>query len=303
MKLGENRRVTPRTLFHMASVTKPFVATAVVQLVEKGKVGLDERVTAYLPYFRMADERYRAITVRQLLSHTAGMPDVEDYAWDKPEYDAHALERWVRSLSSRALLSEPGEKFAYSNIGFEVLGDVVAKASGESFESYESRRILKPLGMRSSTLLVREADRALLATPHVVADGQIVVSPVFPYNRAHAPSSTLYSNVEDMARWARANLRRGELDGKRAWRPESQTLLWTPQARWTDQTSVALGWFVSERAGHTLIVHSGADVGFQSYVALVPDAGIAIVAMANLDLDEEHPFLRELAREALDDLL
>jgi len=112
-EISGNKPITARSVFHMASVTKPFVATAIMQLVERGRVSLDARVVEYLPYFRMKDERYKDITVRQMLSHVAGMPDVEDYGWDKPEYDEGALERYVRGLSERPLVGTPGEKFAY----------------------------------------------------------------------------------------------------------------------------------------------------------------------------------------------
>ncbi len=108
--------VTPRSLFHMASVSKPFVATAIVQLVEQGKLALDAPVVTYLPYFRLKDPRSKEITVRQMLSHTAGMPDADDYHWYAPEDDEEALERYVRSLAGEELIAAPGEKYAYSNV-------------------------------------------------------------------------------------------------------------------------------------------------------------------------------------------
>ena len=100
-RMGGGQPITTGTLFHMASITKPFVATAVVQLSNAGKVDLDAPVTRYVPYFRMKDSRASAITVRQLLTHTAGMPDVTDYRWNYPEYDDQSLERWIRGLADR----------------------------------------------------------------------------------------------------------------------------------------------------------------------------------------------------------
>ena len=85
--LGTSRATTPSTIYHMASVTKPFVATAIMQLVERGRVALDSPVTAYLPYFRIRGGTVGDITIRRLLNHTAGMPDVSDYAWNRPEYE------------------------------------------------------------------------------------------------------------------------------------------------------------------------------------------------------------------------
>src|SRR5262245_17397971 len=91
--LATGEPVTPTSLFHLASISKLFVATAIVHLVEKGRVDLHAPVVKYLPYFKLDDERYTAITVQQMLSHNSGMPDEsEDFGWDRPEYDEGALE-------------------------------------------------------------------------------------------------------------------------------------------------------------------------------------------------------------------
>ncbi|MHC4305444.1 MAG: serine hydrolase domain-containing protein [Planctomycetota bacterium] len=140
----------PENLFHMASVSKPFVATAVVQLAERGKLDLDAPVTTYLPYFELDDPRYSQITIRQMLSHTAGMPDVGDYEWDKPQYDEGAAERYVRSHKDKQLVFAPGEGFRYSNLAYDTLGDLIAKVSGEPFEVYVKKNILDPIGMTES---------------------------------------------------------------------------------------------------------------------------------------------------------
>jgi CubicO group peptidase (beta-lactamase class C family) len=170
---NKNDKITPQSLFHMASITKPFVATSVMQLVEKGKVDPDAPVVKYLPYFRLNDERYAKITVRQMLSHLSGMPDVRDYEWDKPQYDDGALERYVRSLTNQSLIAAPGANFRYSNMAYEVLGDLIAKVSGMSFEDYVRKNILEPLGMKSSTLLVKQADPALLWIDHRTQTPQV----------------------------------------------------------------------------------------------------------------------------------
>ena len=213
--------ITPETLFHMASITKPFVATAVLQLWEQGKVNLDAPVTRYVPYFRIDDPRAAQITVRQMLTHSSGMPDVDDYEWNHPQTDDGALERYVRSLAGRKLklLFDPGTHFAYSNMAFEVLGDLIAKVSGVTFEDYVAANILRPLGMTSSTLLLSKARSTLLAEGYTHPRGGDYASikpvPAYPFNRAHGPSSDLMSSVVDMSRWAMANLNHGELDGKR----------------------------------------------------------------------------------------
>ena len=104
----------------------------------------------------------------------------------------------MRRLTNEQLIAAPGQTYRYSNMAFEVLGDLIAKVSGMSFEAYVQKNILAPLKMQHSTLLKREADPSLLTAPHVKEGDTVVVSNVYPYNRMHAPSSTLIFNPLDM---------------------------------------------------------------------------------------------------------
>lgn len=275
--------VTAQSLFHLASVSKPFVATAVMQLVEQGKVELEAPVVSYLPYFTMRDERHRAMTVQQMLSHVAGMPDELDYHWDQPEDDDGALERYVRSLASASLLFAPGKRFAYSNIAYEVLGDLIAKVSGQPFETYMRVHLLHPLGMSTSTFLKQDVPAELATAPHVRVP-RLMLSPIYPYHRAHAPSSTLHSSALEMCLWARANLQRGSLDGKHILSAGSYDLLWHPYARVGDDDppeDIGLSWFLGAYRGQRRISHGGSDTGFQSSFGLLPDSGLGVVVLAN----------------------
>jgi CubicO group peptidase (beta-lactamase class C family) len=290
-RLGTDDPITSRSLFHMASITKTFVATSVMQLVEQGKIDLDAPVVRYLPYFRMADDRYRTITVRQMVTHSSGMPDVEDYEWDKPQYDAGSLERYVRSLSERRLLFAPGDKFQYSNMAFEILGDVIAKVSGQSFDDYVQDHILTPLRMKDSTLLVGRADAGLLTWGHEIdAADRPFPSRVFPYNRVHSPSSNLHSNVLDMARWAIANMNHGELNGRRILQASTHELMWKrardlggPAPAPSTPSPVGISWFLGEYRGTAMAGHSGGDTGYATDLAMLSEKKIAVVWMMNSD--------------------
>lgn len=318
MTLGQpDKPVTAATLFHMASITKPFVATAIMQLVEQGKLDLEAPVTKYLPYFRLADPRYRLITVRQLVTHTSGMPDVKDYEWSRPQYDDGALERYVRSLEKEQLLWDPGTRFAYSNMAFEVLGDVIAKVAGASFEDYVASHILKPVGMQSSTLLLKAAQAA---EPSQLANGytkrkpsgkdeqELVSIAAYPYNRTHSPSSNLMSSVNDMTRWAMINLNRGELDGQRILKSSTYDIMWKPAAEVEfcrngppcrkPGNSVGISWFLEQKDGHLIVSHGGGDDGFITSFLLIPDLQFAFVMMTNSD-SAGIPLLKQIQAEAL----
>ncbi|QEK11223.1 beta-lactamase family protein [Crassaminicella thermophila] len=285
MNIKSNDPVTEETIFHMASITKTFVAAAVMQLVEKGKVDLNKPVVEYLPYFRLKDNRYKEITILQMLSHTSGIPDCTDYCWEKPEYDEDALERYVRSIEDISLLYEPGTKFYYSNIAYEVLGDLVSKVSGESFETYVINNILIPLEMKNSTLLTIEREPKLLASPHIKnEEKKVVVSKVYPYNRVHAPSSTLTSNILDICKWSIANLNRGELDGVRILKEDSYDVLWKKVANIKpNEEDIGISWFIRNYSKYKMVGHEGRDIGFRTSLGLIPKKYISVCVLANID--------------------
>jgi CubicO group peptidase (beta-lactamase class C family) len=218
-----------------------------------------------------------------MLSHTSGMPDPQEYAWHRPETDEGALERYVRSLAGETLIAAPGEKHAYSNAAFEVLGDIIAKVSGQTFEDYVKTHILEPLAMHDSTFLRSEVAPDLATTPHFGMP-PVTLPGAYPYHRAHAPSSTLHSSVVDMSRWAIANLRRGSVDGGQILRPSSYDLLWRPYVRTGDEgwnETVGLSWFSGTFRGRKVISHGGADPGFNAEFIMVPDEHIAVIVMSN----------------------
>ncbi len=269
------------SVFHMASISKLFVATAVIQLHEQGLLNLEDPVIKHLPYFEMADERHKEITIQEMLSHVSGMPDVSDYEWENPRYDETALEDYVKSLKDQSLINDPGTSFAYSNMAFEILGDLIAKVSGLSFEDYQAQFILEPLSMSNSSFLKSDVLPENWAAPHVRLT-QNKTSLVYPYNRRHAPSSTLHSSVNDMANWMIVNLNKGELAGIRIFSEDSHNLLWTEWEQIDPDNYMGLSWFKSEFAGKTLQSHSGSDLGFTTNLVLVPEEDIGIVMMTNI---------------------
>jgi CubicO group peptidase (beta-lactamase class C family) len=275
--------VTAKSLFHLASISKTFVATAVMQLVERGKLELDTPLLAYLPDLILDDERCQQITVRQMLSHTSGMPDTDDYGWDRPDYDDQALERYVHSLASEKLIAAPGEKFAYSNIAYEVLGLLIARTSGQSFEDYIDEYILRRLDMNSATFFKMQVVPEHATMPHILLPPP-VISSEYPYNRAHAPSSTLHSSALELCSWASMNLNRGQYQSQRVLQETSFEKLWQPYQQTGPKYPtefVGLSWFIDTYRGQRTIRHDGVDVGFQSDLILLPDQSLAIIVLAN----------------------
>ena len=281
----------PEHIFHMASVTKLFVGTAVMQLVSVGKLSLDTKAIGVLPWLAIRDERARDMTVMHLLTHTAGLGDVVDYGWDRPETDEGALRRYLESdeVTESMLLWTPGTgKFRYSNMGYEILGSIIAAASGMSFEEYVARHIFEPLGMTDSTLLTYERtggslrledlSKAGLAMPHTKdKDNHIILEDCYPYNRGHGPSSTLTTNLRDMEKWAKAQMNRALLP------KEIHESMWRPYAEVPGNgEEMGLSWFIRSQKGYPLYGHEGNDDGFRASFWICPELDLHIVVASNL---------------------
>ncbi len=292
--------VTPGSIFCLASIAKCFVASAIMQLVEQGKLELDAPLVQHLPYFRMDDERYQQITLRQVLSHTSGMPDMNESEYDElvahPEYDDGAAERYVRSLPARKMIGTPGERFAYSNIAYNVLGVLIAKISGQSFESYMREHILRPAGMPDSTFFFPDVPLNRLAVPHLRTP-RMMVNPIYPYHRADAPASFLYSTVTDMCHWAITNLKQGIYQEERLLTPASYDLMWTPIAQRgvpPYREEMGLGWSLGHFEGIRTIGHGGGGFGWTCLLVLLPEIQRAAIILSN-----EESYAHERAMEAV----
>lgn len=270
--------ISINSVFHMASISKSFVSVAIMQLVEKNKVELDTPIVAYVPYFKLDDEQYNEITVRHILSHRSGIPDVEDeedYDWENPQYDSLAAERIVRNLATRKLLFDPGKKRMYSNVAYDLLADLVLKVTGLTFETYMEDNIFKPLGMNHTTFLKKKVSPELATSPHVINTRNLkdMVSSIYPYNRSHAASSTLQSNIVDMYKYSLATLNYGYYEGYQILDSLSYEKIWNE----------GLGWSSGRFKEHKTINSSGNDIGFTSYFIVLPEDSIAVIAMSNCE--------------------
>ncbi len=284
-------KLKPEHIFHMASLTKLFVGTAIMQLIEGGKVTLETKVSQVLPWVNIEDPRHVEIRVKDLLTHTAGLGDVMDYGWDKPELDVGALRRYIESDEVRQtrMLWAPGTgKFQYSNTGYEMLGAIISQVSGVSFEEYVAENIFAPLEMNNSGLLtfergngslkLEDLSKAGMAMPHTKdKEKHIIYEPYYPYNRAHGPSSTLTTNIGDMEIWAKAHLNKTFLSA------ESYEKIWHRQAEVSNNGEyIGLSWFIREQNGYTLYGHEGNDDGFRASFWICPALDLHIVVAANM---------------------
>lgn len=297
-------------IFHMASVSKLFTSTGILQLCKAGKLRLDSRLKDVLPELKIADKRWEEVTIRHMLTHTSGLADVEDYHWETPRMDEAALRDYSLSEEVRqsALLWSPSEgKFRYSNMAYELLGRIIEVISGMPFEEYMECNLLEPLGMRDSTFLTfSRADGSLslddlkkkhMAMPHRKNEEKHIVKELhYPYNREHGPSSTLTSNLQDLSRWAEAHIRSWQSVGEeqktqdknaafagRLFDASDYDKIWHSYATVpNNKEEMGLGWFMRKQRGLRLYGHEGTDDGFRASFWLCPEEEIHIIVVSDL---------------------
>ncbi len=239
------RPMRPDAVFDLASVTKAVAtATSVAALVERGRLHYDDPVSHWLGAFRAPDKR--DITLRQLLTHTSGLPPVIDV-----RSFTRGREAAVRSIAATRLSSAPGERYLYSDLGFIVLGEVIERASGERLDRFARETLYAPLGL-SSTGFLPGPELVPRAAPTEWVDGAMLRGTVHD-PRARALGVTghagLFSSADDLARFARMLLGRGQLDGVRVLAPSTVAAMIHEQP--VNGARVALGWDLPDDPDHS----------------------------------------------------
>ena len=263
--------ITADTAFRLASVSKQFAAMAILILQEDGALSLDDPVSKYVPELAP----YGGVTIRQLLVHTGGLPDyydnIDTSAGMPTNHDAAVL---LGKMASPEFA--PGDRYAYSNAGYDMLGPVVEAAASMPFAQFVQERIFDVLGMHGSLVhdhtLPQVANRAI---------GYDVVADVVELNDADplngiVGSGGVYSTLNDLYRWDQA------LDGERLVSRESLALMFSTGATNSgEQLNYGLGWNLNEFAGHARQDHTGSWVGFRAYIGRIPKLHATIVMLAN----------------------
>jgi D-alanyl-D-alanine-carboxypeptidase/D-alanyl-D-alanine-endopeptidase len=283
-RLVPARPAAPDTLYRIGSVTKVFTATLLVVLRDRGALALDDPVDRHLPPgVRLATDPRGApaITLRHLATHASGLPrlPVNLAPRGTDPYGGFAAARLLEGLPRTPLDAPAGARYAYSNLGFGVLGLALERASGKPYGTLLEEEILRPLGMTSTRIGVREEDRPRLAAGY----GEGRDREAEPWDLGClAPAGGIICSAADLAKFLALELRAGEA-GVRPVGGGSLRETQTPQ-RLTDgwKGAIGLGWHVRPlEESWSAVWHNGRVGGFTSYMALCPERGVAVALLAN----------------------
>ena len=302
--------VTPETRFATASITKLFTATAIMQLVEQGKLDLNKKLVEYIPNFKIKDSRFKDITLLHLLTHSSGLP------WDseliKASGDSMALKELIFSLYDTKLKFSPGEKFSgetYSNTGFDILGYLIEHITSIPFQEYVTRNILDKTEMTNSTFYYKLIPKNKIAAPLKISGdtkeinrfnlyGEIKdINPVLKYPEQpiiewtnyqwgkpeHNPSGYLYSTAGDLSKWIIYCLKIYNNSKTSFLLTTTLTNMWTLQRSIENKkTSIGLGWWrFSDSLSGNYVFHVGRDPGYSSTLRIYPSKNIGITILSN----------------------
>ena len=312
--LAAHRPMTKDTLFAIASMTKPITATAVMILADEGKLSIDDPASKYVPQFKEVKlgkaQPGREITIRDLMTHTSGVPGDQGVK--------ESLEKSAAEMAARPLAFEPGTKWQYSP-GLTVCGRIIEVASGEPYHQFLAKRIFAPLGMKDTTFDPSDEQKKRTALTYKPSADKTSLEAVTPqlFERGaptYGPSGGLFSTAADMARFYLMILNGGELDGKRIVSPAAVRQMTTVQTGdlttgFTPGNGWGLGWcVVREPQGVTKMLspgtfgHGGAW-GTQGWVD--PQRQIIYILMIqrrelpNSDASEMRDAFQQLASDAL----
>ncbi len=285
--------VEPDMVFRLGSITKQFTAVAVLMLAQDGKLGLQDEITKFLPDYPTQGKR---ITVEHLLTHTSG---IQSYT-DMPEW----LPLWRKDFTVKELVDffkdkpmqfEPGRNWAYNNSGYILLGAIIEKASGKTYEEFVTERIFKPLAMKGSSYGSTERIIPRRVPGYQTGKEGVINAPYLSMTQPYAAGSLL-STVDDLAVWSDAVFA-GKLVGKE-WLDKAFTPYKLMNGR---STGYGYGWFVGDFDGHRSIEHGGGINGFTTYEMTFPEDRIFLAILANSAIAGRDPEPRavKIARLAL----
>lgn len=280
--LEQDLPVRADTAFNIGSLSKQFLAEGILLLVQDGKVALDAPVSLYLPD---APASWSAITIRHLLSHTAGL------IREAPGFDGNKVQsdiQVIRSAYGVPLNAPTGTRFEYSNLGYFILAEVISRTSGKPWPAFFAEHVFGPLGMHAT----RPTSLADLI-PHR-ASGYAWEEGRFRNAQSYLalrPSGAFTSTAADLAKWE-AVLARGGLTGG-----APRAAMWTPAKLSSGEAApYGFGWRLESVEGHAEIGHGGSLPGFRSYYARYPEAKLAIIVLTNNGGAEAREIARGIAK-------
>lgn len=288
---------TPDTPYSIASITKPITATALMVLVERGKVKLDQPVNDYLGDSRLTAHRgdVKEATLRRLANHTAGLPLHYQFFYADENYRQPSRSESISRYGH--IMESPGTEFQYSNFGYGILDEVITQQSNRDYAAFMLEEVFKPLGMNHSAVGI-PAGLDSAAAIRYAPDG----SPLPHYDFDHPGASAVYSSAHDLALFGLFHLQKPLAEQRPLLKPESLDEMQRPTADCGDGVHYGIGWSICDSEfGYRTVSHSGGMGGVRCRLVLVPSEKIVVVTLCNASADLPTRISHKILAELLPD--
>jgi CubicO group peptidase (beta-lactamase class C family) len=274
--LEKKTRATPETLYPIASVTKPFTATALMILVERGLVDLDKPANAYLgkAKLRAFEGDASDATVRRILHHTSGLPMYWNFYYAGSSRKRPPLETTLQRYG--ILVSKPGEGYNYSNLGYAVLEYIIEQVSGKPYREFLAAEVFKPLKLSRAEIFSAPPERPGVAEKY---NSTLALVPYCDHDTRGA--SAIYAPAHDLALFLLLHLGRLQPAQKAILKPDSIAAMQRSRDPDVRNSSYALGWETGRRFGYPIITHGGIIDGCRAHLAMIPSQGLAAAVLIN----------------------
>ena len=286
----QNISATEHTVYNVSSVSKPITATGLMVLVERGLIELDGSVNAYLTDSKLhscVGEVTEAATIRGLANHTAGLPNHFLFVYGDQPLDPLPMEEII--LRHGNLVSVPGERWLFSNLGYGVLGEIISAQSGKSFEEFMREEVFLPLGMSNTSVGI---DPGLAEHQAVQYNSDLVALPARTYDTPAALG--IYSSAHDLIRFAMFHLKDQLPDQKAIINEAALDEMQRPTAA-PYSAGYGIGWFIIDgKDGLRRVSHSGATAGASANLVLLPEEDVAVVVLSNTSSSSHEDIAKEI---------
>lgn len=286
-----NRAATPTTVYEIGSLTKQFTASAIMRLVEQGKLKLDDDIGQYVPRFPLQGHH---VTIRNLLNHTSGIRNyTATSAWRPHWADDLSPDSVPGFVANDKFDFEPGTKEAYSNTGYHLLGLIIENVTGMLYARYVQQQFFTPLGLTQTRYCDSHPTDPRMAKGYSVKDSAFVAASYLSMTIPYA-AGALCSTTGDFIAWERA-FHSGRVVSAASYREMTTP----PSLPGGAQTNYGFGLAMGTLAGHRAITHSGGIPGFSTVQLYLPDDSLQVVVFTNSDEFGPEPMAFDLARAVL----
>jgi len=269
-------KATPQTMYSLASISKPFTATCLMILAEKGLIDINQPANIFLgeTQLRAYEGDIQEATVQRILQHTSGLPMHWNFFFDGESFPRPSMDETIKRFG--ILVAPPGDRYEYSNLGYGILEYIIERISKKSYQEYMKTEVFEPLGLGRTSVFIKAPDEDIIAERYIESKDS---SPFYDFD--HRGASAVYSSAHDLVRFGMFHLKNKLADQKQILSDQTIEKMQTAVDPKLPDSHYKLGWDVGDRYGYKIVSHGGGMPGVRTILLLLPSENIVVTVLSN----------------------